>query len=316
MFGLLTDAVTLVFSTLLPTFLTYKALSLPASQQTGSALHPWLTYWITNSLLLSFPRIVPFDSYLRLAAHIYLLVPGRAESIYQSYLRPWLEEHEAQIEDGITRAHDRGKEQFWEYLRSARELVIGTVLGSESLKQRKAQEEAQMRAEAERKAQGGSYVQSLLARWSSESRAQESMADAKNAGGREPTLATKLGSFVSAAASVGLEHAQNAASSARGAAQPGDGSHTASSASRISEGLASLTAGLSDMKKSRSETDFEKIEPEDAPSAETLPGKQHRKNPSGNWSGWLWADKTGGSNTRSDAKESSATSSAIDTSAS
>ena len=90
-------------------------------------------YWVTLSLFLlvenQFHFIlswVPFYSWIRFGAHLYLVLPGKQGSvfIYQEYIHPFLEEHERQIDKLISEAHARAKEagldavkRGWEYVR-------------------------------------------------------------------------------------------------------------------------------------------------------------------------------------------------------
>lgn len=287
MFGYITDLITLSISTLLPTFLTYKALSLPSTQQTAQTLHPWLTYWVINSLVLSAPRILPFDSYIRLGLHIYLLIPGRAESLYQSYAAPWLREHEAQIEDGIADLHARARSYIGDIVGKAQELLLGDA--TKTRLRAEQQEEEERRSQVE--ASAGGYVGGLLARWTSAASVQEQKHLHANHGTQPATLATRLGALANAAAVAGvgkLEQTVNDVSKKAPSAQD-------AGAGRLGGlnpfGASASTQGAAigdDLKKSKSETDFEKIEQHDAPS---IDGKEGAKNTAG-WTSWIWGNKS------------------------
>lgn len=291
MFGYITDLLTLSISTLLPTFLTYKALSLPPAQQTAQTLHPWLTYWVINSLVLSAPRILPFDSYIRLGLHIYLLIPGRAESIYQSYVAPWLREHEAQIENGIADLHARARSYVGDIVGKAQELLLGDATKTRLRAEQLEEEERRKQVEAS----AGGYVGGLLARWTTAASVQEQKHSYANDGSQPATLATRLGAMANAAAVAGvgkLEQTVNDVSkkapNVKGAGARGLGGLNPFGAS--SESTQGAPTG-ENLKMSRSEADFEKIEQHDAPSTD---GTVAPKKPAG-WTGWIWGDKTGSS---------------------
>jgi len=95
-------------------------------------------YWVVLSLAilaestLSFVLAwVPFYSWLRLFAHLYLVMPGKqgATQLYQTYIHPFLEQHENDIDTFISEAHDRAKAAGLQYLKQAIEFVKVNVLG-------------------------------------------------------------------------------------------------------------------------------------------------------------------------------------------
>lgn len=284
MFTLLTDTLTLIISTLLPTFLTYKALAQPTSVQTSTSLHPWLTYWTINGLLLSFPRILPFDSYIRLGLHIYLLVPGRAEALYQGYLAPWLREHESSIEEVIAKVHENVRGYAGELVGRVQEALVGA---GRKTQLRQEQEEEQRRRK-QREASAGGYIGSLLARWSSEAMAQEQKQKhaVPSGDGGQQTLATRLGQMANAAAVIGVGRLEEVVGDAAGKGSPTQGSAESSAGLAPSSAAAQTAGGDADLMKSRSELDFEKIEQDDAPTSEAKAAKEKAS-----WSSWLWSDK-------------------------
>lgn len=120
-------------SILFPIFASYKALR----TSDPALLKPWLMYWTTLSLFLmaesTFYWIlcwVPFYSWLRLALHLYLVLPGNQGSvfIYQQHIHPFLEEHEKQIDRFISEGHEKAKAAGLQYLKEAIEYVRVNVL--------------------------------------------------------------------------------------------------------------------------------------------------------------------------------------------
>jgi receptor expression-enhancing protein 1/2/3/4 len=104
---------------------------------------------------------VPFYAYIRLLFLLYLVLPQTqgARILYQTYIHPWLEENETQIEDFIASAHERLRAQGIASLKKAIELLRVKVFGLPP-----GEPEAPTAASASSGAQ--SYTQSLLARFS------------------------------------------------------------------------------------------------------------------------------------------------------
>ncbi|KAF2165838.1 hypothetical protein M409DRAFT_67158 [Zasmidium cellare ATCC 36951] len=136
MFGFIADILTSVTSVLLPVFFSYKALR----TSDPALLAPWLMYWTTLSLLLvvenQFNFIlcwVPFYSWIRFGAHLYLVLPGQQGSvfIYKEHIHPFLEEHERQIDRFISDAHAKGKAAGMDAIKKAIEYVRVQVFGQE-----------------------------------------------------------------------------------------------------------------------------------------------------------------------------------------
>lgn len=95
-------------------------------------------YWTTLSLFLAgesfFHPIlswVPFYSWMRLGLHLYLVLPGQQGSVflYQSYLHPFLERNERDIDRMISDGHDKAKKAGLSYMQQAIEYVKVNVLG-------------------------------------------------------------------------------------------------------------------------------------------------------------------------------------------
>ena len=67
---------------------------------------------------------------MRLGLHLYLVMPGQQGSIYlyQSYIHPYLEQHERDIDRFISNSHERAKQAGLQYLKQAIEYVRVNVL--------------------------------------------------------------------------------------------------------------------------------------------------------------------------------------------
>jgi hypothetical protein len=88
-------------------------------------LAPWLIYFVvlsaftvvenTFDFILSW---VPFYSWIRFFAHLYLILPGSqgATFLYQEYVEPFLYHHEREIDDFISQSHDRAKSAGMAYV--------------------------------------------------------------------------------------------------------------------------------------------------------------------------------------------------------
>jgi receptor expression-enhancing protein 1/2/3/4 len=119
-------------------------------------------YWVVLSLftlaeswtwfILSW---LPFYSLFRLALLAYLVLPQTqgARLLYTSYVHPFLAVHEAEIDDMISRGHDRAKAAGLQYLKKAIEYIKQNLLG------------IQPKAQSFPPKEGGSYAQSLLSRF-------------------------------------------------------------------------------------------------------------------------------------------------------
>ncbi|KAK7191371.1 hypothetical protein DPSP01_003017 [Paraphaeosphaeria sporulosa] len=134
MFGFIADGLTVAITVLLPIFASYKALHTSDPAQ----LAPWLIYFITLLLFHTIENTfdfilawVPFYSWIRFFAHLYLILPGSqgATFLYQEYIEPFLYHHEREIDDFITQAHDNSKKAGLAYLQQAIEWAKVNVLG-------------------------------------------------------------------------------------------------------------------------------------------------------------------------------------------
>ena len=145
-------------SIVLPIFASYKALRTPDP----ALLTPWLTYWVILAIIHLFEywtyfilSWVPFYSYLRLVLLCYLVLPQTqgARVIYQTYVHPFLDHHESQIDDFIGKAHERAMAAGLSYVKRIVEFLKQNLLGMRPTPQ------------AQPAYQGGSYVQNLMSRF-------------------------------------------------------------------------------------------------------------------------------------------------------
>ena len=100
---------------------------------------------------------------MRLGLYLYLLLPQTrgAHRVYTGYIAPFLNTHQASIEQAIVEAHDAVKAAGVQYARRAIEWVRGTLLGLPQ----KEQPVQTKRDEGPGSGYGYNYVQTLLSRW-------------------------------------------------------------------------------------------------------------------------------------------------------
>ncbi|ETS77977.1 hypothetical protein PFICI_10039 [Pestalotiopsis fici W106-1] len=165
MFDIFPKILSSIASFLFPLFASYKALKTSDPAQ----LTPWLMYWSVLSCALlveswfEFILVwVPFYAYIRLLFLLYLVLPQTqgARHLYETYLHPYLEDNETQIEDFIASAHDRLKAAGMAYLKQAIEMLKTKVLGMPPTR------EEEQGADVRAKEAPQTYTQSLLARFS------------------------------------------------------------------------------------------------------------------------------------------------------
>jgi receptor expression-enhancing protein 1/2/3/4 len=168
MFDIFPKILSSIASFLFPLFASYKALKTSDPAQ----LTPWLMYWSVLSCALlveswfEFILVwVPFYAYMRLLFLLYLVLPQTqgARHLYETYLHPYLEDNETQIEDFIASAHDRLKAAGMAYLKQAIEMLKTKVLGMPPTREEDMQG---MGADVRAKEAPQTYTQSLLARFS------------------------------------------------------------------------------------------------------------------------------------------------------
>ena len=255
-------------------------------------------YWVVVSLVLIFESFfsfilvwTPFYAWLRLFARLYLILPGQqgATHIYQTYVHPFLVEHENDIDKFISEAHDRVKSAGLQYAKMAIEWIKVNVLGMPA----KPPTPPPSRQE--------SYVQQLLSRFNLPS-ARDGLA--APAGDFYSLLASALQMATSSGAS---REAQVEDLSASGTLIPPDIRSNDERMVYVSQQRERLRvllqafdreafflAGNEDtrhpanLSKSRSELDFEKL------SSDDLEGKSSSnawKAAQGGWMPWNWTSK-------------------------
>ncbi|KAJ4393412.1 hypothetical protein N0V93_002622 [Gnomoniopsis smithogilvyi] len=134
MFDIFAKLLSSIASFLFPLFASYKALKTSDPAQ----LTPWLMYWVVLACALLveswtewFLVWIPLYPYVRLLFLLYLVLPQTqgARIIYTTYVHPYLEDNESQIEDLIATTHDKMKAAGMAYLKQAIELLRTQVLG-------------------------------------------------------------------------------------------------------------------------------------------------------------------------------------------
>ncbi|POS79687.1 HVA22 family TB2/DP1 protein [Diaporthe helianthi] len=134
MFDIFAKLLSSIASFLFPLFASYKALKTSDPAQ----LTPWLMYWVVLACALLveswtewFLVWIPLYSYIRLLFFLYLILPQTqgARVIYTTYIHPYLEENESQIEELIATTHDKMKAAGIAYLKRAIEAFRTQVLG-------------------------------------------------------------------------------------------------------------------------------------------------------------------------------------------
>ena len=129
----------------------------------GLLLESWtewiLVWWVADNAAcrpsLTADRI-PFYPWMRAFVLLYLVLPQTqgARMLYQSYIHPFLWQHESEIDTFISSAHDRAKAAGLQYLKQAIEMVKEHIFGMPPRKN-----------SPPSPAHGGSYAQSLLAQF-------------------------------------------------------------------------------------------------------------------------------------------------------
>ncbi|KAL8730055.1 MAG: hypothetical protein Q9181_004800 [Wetmoreana brouardii] len=157
MFDIVPNLLSSIITILFPIFASYKALRTSDPAQ----LTPWLMYWVVISCfsLIEYWTFfivswLPFYAYLRLFLLSYLVLPQTqgARLIYQSYIHPFLAHHESDIDIFITNAHDRARAAGLQYLKRAIDFVKQNVLGMQA-------------HHAPPPSKGETYAQNLLSRF-------------------------------------------------------------------------------------------------------------------------------------------------------
>ncbi|KAK6810889.1 TB2/DP1 HVA22 family protein [Aspergillus parasiticus SU-1] len=132
MFGIIADLLSSIITILFPIFASFKALR----SANPSQLAPWLMYWVVLSAILMAESWtvwilgwLPFYSWIRLFFFSYLVLPQTqgAKILYQTYVDPFLAQHEREIEEFIGRSHERAKALGLQYFYQALDWVRENV---------------------------------------------------------------------------------------------------------------------------------------------------------------------------------------------
>ncbi|CAK1360061.1 Receptor expression-enhancing protein 4 [Cercospora beticola] len=322
MFGFIADILTSLFSIALPIFFSYKALR----TSDPGVLSPWLMYWTTLSIFLlvenQFYFIlywVPFYSWLRLGLHLYLVAPGQQGCvwIYQTYIHPFLEEHERQIDRMISDGHEKARSAGLDAVKRVIEYIRVQFLGQEPKRptppvSRNVSYTTQLfnrfalpSARAGPSGSGTSELLGLLG-----SALQQAYGDSTSQGGQARDL-TASGNLIPTHL-AGAEREDYVreqrerlstllrAFDAEADGMPGawaSGSRTASGAPRTPTGRKPyLSPGDDAMHRSRSESEFEEIGYEAMPDPDHFrarpEGAPHDRPAKGTpgWSNWIWGN--------------------------
>ncbi|OBT64902.1 hypothetical protein VE03_06471 [Pseudogymnoascus sp. 23342-1-I1] len=311
MFDIFAMLLSSIATFLFPVFASYKALN----AADPALLKPWLMYWVVlacallaESWLYFILYWVPFYSWFRLFFLLYLIAPQTqgARLIYETRLHPFLRTHELAIDDFIATTHHRLRTSFWIYLRRAFNLVKSQLLGLPT------QQEPLPPPPAQR-----SYTASLLERFNLPS-ARPAFAAAAGGGWSAADISGLLANAVSAAtsSSPSVQATNLVPESIQGPERASfisaqrerlmfllsalDREATASPPEEAGRGvlggLGGLLGGdgevprrvseaaLSELSKSRSEGDFEKIDVLEGIGEAGVGGKRE----SGGWISWGW----------------------------
>jgi receptor expression-enhancing protein 1/2/3/4 len=289
---------------LFPIFASYKALR----TSDPACLAPWLMYFTVTSLsslvetYLLWPiSWLPFYAWVRLFAHLYLLLPGEvsgATFVYTTYMDPFLAEHEAQIERFISDTHDKARAAGWEYVQRAIDIAREKVLGMPPAP-----------PPTTRRGQAGyaSYAQSLLARFDLPSAAAARPAAGNLYGLVADTLAaaTRAGGVATGAGSGGVprdvippevrdqDRANYIAQSMDGLRSLLAQFEREQATERVDELDRDYRGGVrrrADVPRTRSELEFEAIDPEEVRSRPPPGGTQAGgiRTASGGWIPFGW----------------------------
>ncbi|KXH39646.1 HVA22 family TB2/DP1 protein [Colletotrichum simmondsii] len=169
MFDIFAHLLSSIASFLFPLFASYKALKTSDPAQLTPWLMYWVVLacaLLVESWTEWILVWIPFYAYFRLLFLLYLVLPQTqgARIIYQTHVHPFLQDNEAQIEEFISEAHDKLKAAGIAYLKRAIELIKTNVLGLPPGDPEPAPQPSAAAAPAGHPPQ--SYTQSLLARFS------------------------------------------------------------------------------------------------------------------------------------------------------
>ena len=267
-------------------------------------------YWVVLALTIFleswlqwFLVWLPFYAWIRLTLHLWLVLPQTQGSkiLYQEHVHPFLANHEREIEEFISKTHDRAKAAGWQYLKQAVEFFKENILG---LPPKQASPQQNLYP-------GGSYAQNLLARFN-----LPSARDAASAAGGFGDFYGLLSSAVGQATAANRSRdAQAADLSASGTLIPpsiqGNDermTYIATQKERLSVLMKALDTEASNlsamdavekstirgldtesnensMGRSRSEVSFDRVERDEVEGDER---PEHMRTKSGGWMPWNW----------------------------
>ncbi|KAF3355602.1 hypothetical protein VdG1_06866 [Verticillium dahliae VDG1] len=296
MFDIFAHLLSSVASFLFPLFASYKALKTSDPAQ----LTPWLMYWVVLACVLLveswtewFLGWIPFYAYLRLFFLLYLVLPQTqgARLLYETYVHPFLEDNETQIEAFIADLHDRAKAAGISYIKQAIEFIKTNVFGLPPSPPEPESPRAASYAPQ-------SYTQSLLARFSVPNARWAPPPQPASSGSTGGDFYSLLAGAVSAAT--------------RSATSPGSGSGAGSGVDAhrgggggggwgglIPSNLTGATEkihGFGEWSRNRSESEFETIDAESGGEDEGrarpgpgVQGGQAAAGSTGSWMPWGWS---------------------------
>jgi receptor expression-enhancing protein 1/2/3/4 len=279
-------------------FAAYKALKSP----TPATLAPWLTFYTTLSILhllestVLYPlSYLPLYSLVRLAVHLYLLFPdpNGATLVYNTYIYPFIADHELQIEDFISDTHDRVKAAGYQYFHQIQDWIRVQLLGQEP------------RPAPPQQSPYQSYAQQLLSRFYSTSSTGTAGVPHTQNDLYSAVFSALQGATASRAVSTEATAALDNLSGSGHLIPPAlsNPEDRLSYIRRAREGLGALMQAFDreegdiaaaeragePLSKSRSEADFDRIERDEVSPDRSKSSAQ--RTPSGSWMPWNWSAK-------------------------
>ena len=123
-----------------PVFASYKALH----ADDITLIKPWLMYWVIIAIQLTAESyfgivlsVIPFYQFFRFLFMLWLVLPQSqgASQLYITYVQPFLQKHESEIDNFITQSHINAKKIGVEYVARGshfiKEYLSSLLFGSE-----------------------------------------------------------------------------------------------------------------------------------------------------------------------------------------
>ncbi|KAG5993818.1 hypothetical protein E4U43_003396 [Claviceps pusilla] len=298
LFGMLLSSIA---SFLFPIFASYKALKTSDPSQ----LTPWLMYWVVFSICL---LVESWFSFI-----LFWSTQG-ARVLYESKVHPFLQENENTIDEFIASAHDRIKTAGMAYFRQAVEYLKTNILNLPPSEQHATPAES---ASAATRGYTQSYTQSLLARFSVPTAGWTGAANSGNdfynllasavsagagfGGGPGAPTASSSGTFVPPHLRDSAERMDFIAAQRerlhivlgaldREAQQIRRDGNTLGGEDGVTHRSPSGSSLFSGLSKSRSETDFEKVEAESGAEDEVYLRRRQVSSSGSGWMPWGWSN--------------------------